>query len=92
MLTPEVAYEIGEPAVDPMRAVVWCPASVSEPTPSFLFVSREPLVADATTDAVSSAQLRHRKAITKRIINKSNPLFHRCSLQPRHRPSSQDKA
>jgi hypothetical protein len=57
MLTPKVAYEIGELAVDPMRTVVRCSASVSKPTSSFFFVAREPLVAYSTTDPVSSTQL-----------------------------------
>ena len=55
MLSPEVAYELAELALYSMRAVVRSSASVPEPTSAFLFVSREPLVADSATDAVARA-------------------------------------
>jgi hypothetical protein len=92
VLPTEIAYELRELAVNAIRTMVRGSAPILEPTSPLLFVPREPLVADATTDAISSTQLRHRKAIAKCVANKSNPLFHGCSLQPRHRPSSQDKA
>ena len=55
---------------------------------AFLFVPREPLVADASTDAVPGAELRHRKPVAQCVLNELKSLFHRDSLQPGHRQSS----
>jgi hypothetical protein len=54
VLPTEIAYELCELAVNAIRTMVWGSAPILEPTSSLLFVSREPLVADATTDAISS--------------------------------------
>lgn len=43
MLTPKLAYEICQLAVDAMRTMVRGSAPIAEPTSSFLLVSREPL-------------------------------------------------
>ena len=77
MLPPKLAYEVCELAVDAMRTVVRYSTPIAEPTPAFLFVPREPLIADSTTDSVSSTQLRHRESIAECIVDELNSLFHR---------------
>ncbi len=63
-------------------------ASILEAAPASFFVPREPLIANASTDAVPSAQLRHSEPVAQRVLNELNSFFHRCSLQPGHRQSS----
>jgi hypothetical protein len=77
MLTTKLAYEIREPGIDAMRAVMRSSTSVPKSATPFLFVSRKPLVTDSTTDSVSSTQLRHREAVAECIADELNPLFHR---------------
>jgi hypothetical protein len=77
MLSPETAYELCYVAVNAVRAMMRCSTPIAEPTSSFLFVSREPFVADATTDSVSSTQLGHREPVAQSIGNELNSLFHR---------------
>jgi len=77
MLTPKVAYEICELVLDAVRTVMRRSTTVTEATPAFLFVPHEPLVADSTTDSVSSTQLRPREAIAECIVDELNSLFHR---------------
>jgi len=77
MLTPKLAYEICEVTIDAVRTVLRSSAPIAESPSSFLFVPRQPLIADPTTDTVSSTQLRHREAIAECIANEPYSLFHR---------------
>lgn len=77
MLTPELAYELRELGIDAMRTVVRRSAPITKPAFSFLFETREPLVADATTDTISGAELGHREPVAQSIANELNSLFHR---------------
>jgi hypothetical protein len=77
MLTPELAYEVCELMINAMCAVVRSSTPITESPSSFLFIPRQPLVADPTTDAVPSTQLRHREAIAECIVDEPYSLFHR---------------
>jgi hypothetical protein len=77
MLTPKLAYEICEVTIDAVRTVLRSSAPIAESPSSFLFVPRQPLVADPAADSVPSTQLRHREAIAECIADKLYSLFHR---------------
>jgi len=77
VLTPKVAYQICELGLDAVRTVMRSSAPVTKATPPFLLVACEPLVANSTTDAVASTQLRHREAIAECVADELNSLFHR---------------
>jgi len=88
MLSPECADQFGQLGINPMWTVMRSSASILEAAPASFFLPREPLIANASTDAVPSAQLRHSEPVAQRVLNELNPFFHRCSLQPGHRQSS----
>jgi hypothetical protein len=77
MLTPKLADEVCELVLNAMWAVVRSSTPITEPPSSFLFIPRQPLVADPTTDTVPSTQLRHRESIAECIANEPYSLFHR---------------
>ena len=62
MLPPKLAYEVCELAVDAMRTVVRYSTPIAEPTPAFLFVPREPLIAGV--DALVIGRKTFEKVLT----------------------------
>src|SRR5438477_9042766 len=67
-----------------MRTVLRRPIAVDQALPPLLLVAREPLVADATTDAVPSAELAHLEAIALGVADETETFFHGNTLLPRH--------
>jgi hypothetical protein len=55
VLSPEVAYELCELALNAMRTVARSSTPISQATSSFLLVSREPLVTDPPTHTIARA-------------------------------------
>jgi hypothetical protein len=64
-------------------------AAIAESFTPALIESVQPLVTRLPTNAVSRTQLRHRVEGQPVIANEALSLFHGCSLQPRHRSTSQ---
>src|SRR4026208_754352 len=71
-----------------MRTVVRGPTAIEQAASTLLLVPRQPLVPDPPAHAVAGAELGHGKPVTQRVLDETNPLVHRGSLQPRHRRSS----
>ena len=63
MLSPKFAEELSYLAVDSMRTMLRSSTPIAETPTAFLFVPCKPFVANAPTDPVSSAELRHRESI-----------------------------
>jgi hypothetical protein len=88
MLAAQRAQQLRELGVDPVRAMMRGSTAIAQTASPLLLEPLNPLVANTAAHAVARTELRHREAITPRIVNELQALFHRGSLQPRHRRSS----
>ena len=89
-LAPQSAEELGDVRVDPVRTVVRRPTAIVQSAPSLRLVPRQPLVTDPPTHPVAGAELGPDEPVTQGVLDETNPLVHRGSLQPRNRRSNRE--